>query len=420
MPARGAATLTVPGAPAGWQHLHERYGRLSPSILLRRATELASDYSLSRSVTLAAAKAAAAGELGAEIVAKLFGSSYEQGKRVSNPALAETLHRMGSSGFQEFYRGQTAETLLAFIQDYRPEFSRLDFESAAPTTAAPLFHRSSQYDVYTSPPPTQGFALIRLLENLPRTADNTVTSSEVVEAMQVNARLCNYLRDNILNEDSEPYFYRDYRLEDLPASMAPALAMAPADGDTIGISCVDSTGLSVSWIQSLYSHFGSYLMDPDTGVVLQNRGSMFSLSHDQPNAIRGGAMPPHTLMPVMATDQQNRIRYVQSTMGGKAQPQIHAQVLLRQWEGASPSAALLAPRWVMDQDREARDTVTIEESVDPGTRTYLADRFSRIKAEPDFSDGLGHMQLVTVDSAGIPVAASDPRSDGSARYGRLQ
>jgi hypothetical protein len=74
----------------------------------------------------------------------------------------------------------------------------------------------------------------------------------------------------------------------------------------------------------------------------------------------------------------------------------------------------------MEQDREGFDTASMEESVDPGTRAYLADRFSRIKTEPDFSDGLGHMQLVSVGSAGVPVAASDPRSDGSARHGRLQ
>lgn len=420
MPARGAATLTVPGAPAGWNHLHERYGRLDPAVLLGRAAELATGYSLSRSVTLAAAKAVAAGDLGADIVTALFGRSHEQGKRVSNPALADTLRRMGSSGFQEFYRGRTAEKLLSFMQGHRAEFSAHDFEATVPTPAAPLSHPSGIYTVHTSPAPTQGFALIRLLENLPEAEANTVTSAGVVEAMQVNARLCNFLRDNILSEDSDPYFYRQFGPEDIPSSRTPALAAAPADGDTIGISCMDSTGLSVSWIQSLYSHFGSYLMDPDTGVILQNRGTMFSLTDTQPNAIRGGAMPPHTLMPVMVTDQQQRIRYIQSTMGGKAQPQIHAQVLLRQWEGDPPATALLAPRWVMEHDGDGFDTATMEESVDPETRAYLASRFSRIKTEPDFSDGLGHMQLVTVDSSGDPVAASDPRSDGSARHGRLR
>jgi len=146
---------------------------------------------------------------------------------------------------------------------------------------------------------------------------------------------------------------------------------------------------------------------------------MFSLADTQPNAIRGGAMPPHTLMPVMVTDQQQRIRYIQSTMGGKAQPQIHAQVLMKQWEGDSPTTALLAPRWVMEHDGDGLDTATMEQSVHPDTRAYLADRF-RTRTEPDFSDGLGHMQLVTLDANGVPVAASDPRSDGSARYGRVR
>ena len=418
MPARGAATLTVPGAPAGWERLHERYGRVKPAVLLKRAEELANGYSLARSVTLAAAKAVGAGELGAAIVSALFGDSYELGKEVSNPALAETFRRMGSLGFQEFYRGETGEMLLAFMRSHRAEFSSSDFESAFPETPAPLSHRVGEYKVYTSPAPTQGFALIRLLENLPDPELNNVDSISVVEAMQANARLCNYLRDSILHENSQPDFYRGYSLDDLPPSRVPELAAAPADGDTIGISCTDSTGLSVSWIQSLYSHFGSYLMDPASGVVLQNRGTMFSLADERPNVIRAGAMPPHTLMPVMVTDQRDRIRYIQSTMGGKAQPQIHAQVLLRQWEGESPSAALRAPRWVMEMNGGI-DTVSLEESVAPETRAYLCGSFSH-KEEPDFSDSLGHMQLVTVDSTGVPIAASDPRSDGSARYGKLQ
>lgn len=420
MPARGAATLTVPGAPAGWQALHERYGRMHSSVLMERASELATGYELTRSVTLAAAKASAAGGIGAEIVNTLFGSSYEPGKRVSNPALGETLRRMGSSGFQEFYRGWTAKALLSFMQTHRAEFSAQDFESAAPASLTPLSHRSGDYNVYTSPAPTQGFGLVRLLENLTTAGSSAIDSASVVEAMQVNARICNYLRDNILSEDSEPDFYNAYAIEDLPVPRTPAYASAPADGDTIGISCVDSTGLSVSWIQSLYSHFGSYLIDPATGIVLQNRGTMFSLTDDQPNTLRAGAMPPHTLMPVMVTDQQHHIRYIQSTMGGKAQPQIHAQVLLRQWEGETPASALLGPRWVVEQDNDGVDVAVMEESVAPETQAYLKERFSRIRIEPNFSDGLGHMQLVTVDPEGIPIAASDPRSDGSARSGRLR
>jgi gamma-glutamyltranspeptidase/glutathione hydrolase len=160
-------------------------------------------------------------------------------------------------------------------------------------------------------------------------------------------------------------------------------------------------------------------MDPATGVILQCRGSMFSLNDSQPNAFRGGAMPPHTLMPVMVTDEHERIRYIQSTMGGKAQPQIHAQVLLRQWAGESPASALLGPRWMIVQDDQGADVAVIEQSVDAGTREHLADSLGRTRMEPDFTDGLGHMQLVTVDSAGAPVAASDPRSDGSGRYGPL-
>ena len=418
MPQRGGATLTVPGAPAGWQHLHERFGRLAPSKLLRRAVDLAQGYHITRSVTLAAAKAAAAGGLGQDVVTALFGSSYEEGKTVSNPALARTLVRMSNAGFREFYEGETGSALLGHFQTLRPEFTTGDFTGAGVCDLEPLCGNIGDLLVYTSPPPTQGFALIRLLENLPQ-GPVDIDAPEIVELMQSNAQFCNYLRDNVLTDQSGRDFYRS---EKSPEGRVPAMAEsgAPADGDTIGISCVDGTGLSVSWIQSLYSHFGSYVLDPFTGVVLQNRGTSFSFAEGKQNQFRPAAMPPHTLMPVMATDTSHRLRYIQSTMGGKAQPQIHSQVLLRQLGGQSPRDAVNAPRWIVEGNGARAATPVVEESVAAPTRALLEKACDAVRVEADCSDGLGHMQLVTLDGTGSLMAASDPRSDGSARVGRLR
>ncbi len=67
-------------------------------------------------------------------------------------------------------------------------------------------------------------------------------------------------------------------------------ALNTASGDTVGISAVDDDGTAVSLIQSVYGHFGSFVLDPATGVLFQNRGSSFSLEQGSPNLAARGAV----------------------------------------------------------------------------------------------------------------------------------
>src|SRR5262249_28061640 len=102
----------------------------------------------------------------------------------------------------------------------------------------------------------------------------------------------------------------------------------PGDGDTIWMGAADTSGLAVSYIQSLYWEFGSGCVLPRTGVLMQNRGASFSLDPNALNALAPGRLPFHTLNPALAVLGDGRVM-AYGTMGGDGQPQSQAALFTR-------------------------------------------------------------------------------------------
>src|SRR6266513_680746 len=117
------------------------------------------------------------------------------------------------------------------------------------------------------------------------------------------------------------------------------------DGDTMYLCVADNKGNVVSLIQSLYNGFGSGIIGGNTGVLLQNRGSYFSLDPRHVNYLQPGKRTMHTLTPAMVL--KNGTPYIAlGTMGGDAQPQIHVQLLSAMLDfGLNVQQAISAPRW---------------------------------------------------------------------------
>jgi gamma-glutamyltranspeptidase/glutathione hydrolase len=166
----------------------------------------------------------------------------------------------------------------------------------------------------------------------------------------------------------------------------------------VAVTAVTADGTAVSLIQSLFHSFGSQVLEPGTGVVLHNRGSMFSADPASPNFPAPGKRPAHTLMPVLVEHADGRIS-AHGAMGGRAQPQIHLQVLRQVLAGATPQQAVAAPRLLV------RDGVVLAE---PG----LEARGVGAVALPELSDEVGHAMVCTLHPDGSLEAGIDPRSDG--------
>jgi gamma-glutamyltranspeptidase len=198
-------------------------------------------------------------------------------------------------------------------------------------------------------------------------------------------------------------------------------AVAPQSrptGDTIAVVTADGEGRGVSLIQSLFYGFGSQLLEPDTGIVAHNRGACFVTDPSHPNALAPRRRPAHTLMPVVV-QRGGRLAAVAGTMGGYAQPQIDATVLLRcLGRGEPPADAVAAPRWTvggLDRD-EGAPLVEAESGVpEAAAEAIVAAGFSIGWVDPA-TNPLGHAQLIRAGGATLE-AGSDPRSDGGAMAG---
>lgn len=191
------------------------------------------------------------------------------------------------------------------------------------------------------------------------------------------------------------------RAVELDRSATTVERLSPTGGDTTYVCAVDADGVGVSLIQSNGAGFGSWLVEPATGIALHNRGIGFSLEPDHPMELRPGRRPPHTLAPALVTRPEGALAAVLGSAGGDAQPQIVVQLLARLLNSGEPVGdAVAAPRWVVRSGPTGFDTwtslggetaVVLEEGTPAGWPTGLG--------------RLGHR----VEAAGYGAARSDTR-----------
>ena len=143
------------------------------------------------------------------------------------------------------------------------------------------------------------------------------------------------------------------------------------DGGTTGFVVADGRGNVLSVIQSIYKSFGSTVVAPETGVVLQNRGGYFNTDPAHPNAFAPGKRPFHTLLACVVTRDGAPVAGY-STMGGDGQAMFHTQALTNLLDyGMEMQEAIERPRFVCGP-------------LDPGRRARpCADRVARAGGGPD-------------------------------------
>ncbi|WP_426574020.1 gamma-glutamyltransferase family protein [Aquihabitans sp. McL0605] len=413
-------SATVPGCVDGWLLLHERHGRLPLADVLAPAHRLAAD-GFPVSPMLAFMLHTLDGLEGCDELAL---PRPDVGERLVRPGVARQLEAIVDGGREGFYGGEFGRAL---VEVGRGEFTADDLAARQARWVEPLGARVWGHDVWTVPPPSQGYlipaaALIAELvagEDLPDPADGA-WAHLLVES----ARLAAADRLDVLHAGADgSALLAEDRLRTAAARFDPSHrsgAAAPArGGGTMHLCAADRDGTAVSLIQSNAHQFGCGVAVPGTGVLLHNRGIGFSLEPGHPAEYAPGRQPPHTLAPALVTRPDGSLRAVLGTMGGDSQPQVVLQILARLLvAGAAPGDAIEAPRLVLrgregtgfDTWRTADQVVRIEEHAPRAWVEGLAARGHEVEVVPFDPGGFGHAHVIERHADGRWAGADDPRA----------
>ena len=432
MPQTGAASVTVPGAVAGWQALRERFGTKPLSELLAPAIRYASEGFPVGEVT-AAAWAAASGRLAAASAARTYlldGRPPKAGDVFRNPDLARTLGRIAERGRDGFYKGATADAIVKALRDEGGSMTPEDLAELQPEWVEPIAVSYRGWTVYEIPPNTQGIAalmMLRIMESFPL-GEWGFHSPRALHAM-IEAKKLAYA--DMLRYVADPRFAKIPVAELLSPERAArqakridmakaACAVAPdrlagltdATGrDTIYLSVVDKDGNIVSLIQSNYSAFGSGIVPEGLGFALHNRGGLFTLETGHPNELRPRKRPLHTIIPGFM--QKDGVQIGFGIMGGFNQAQAHAQFVAGIADyGFTMQEALEAGRFT--KLTFSGCDVEIEALVPEATRAELARLGHALQVVPPRQSNFGWGQAVMSRADGVHFGASEPRHDGAA------
>jgi gamma-glutamyltranspeptidase/glutathione hydrolase len=429
MPDRGWLAVTIPGAPAAWRDLHARFGRLPFAELFTSAIGYAEDgYPVSPIANWHwrfAVEQVHAELRGPEYdaFAALFapgGRAPRVGETWRSPEMARSLRLVAASAADAFYHGEIAEAIAHFAARSGGTITAEDLARHTSTWVAPISTTYRGFEVWEMPPNGQGLAALialNILEgfDLARHPRESVASYHPqIEAMKLAfADAERYIGDpEHAAAPTEGLLAKSYAARRRALIGERALDPVPgnpARGDTAYLCAADADGMMVSFIQSTYSSFGSHVVVPGTGIVLQNRGSGFTLEAGHANELAPGKRPFHTIIPAFLTRDDQAIGPF-GVMGGHMQPQGHVQVVVNTVDYAlDPQAALDAPRWSWWGERFTK----YEPGVDSAIVEGLAARGHEVEVDPEV-DWAGRGQIIWRLPGGGYVAGSDPRGDGQA------
>jgi gamma-glutamyltranspeptidase / glutathione hydrolase len=433
MPQTGIHSVTVPGCVAGWEALRKRFGTQEFATLLKPAIYYA-DEGFPVSELIAGSWKASTKTLSAHPNAKETylpeGRAPKAGQVFQNPDLARSLRLIADKGRDGFYKGRIAEAIVKISEEQGGVFELADLEEFRPEWVEPLSTKYRGWTVYELPPNGQGIAaleMLNLMERFPLAeyGPNSAKALHVaIEAKKIAyADMLHYVGDpkfaKVPVKDMLSKALAEKRAKEIDAEKAHDAVMPSefadfkrkAGNDTIYMCVVDKDGNMVSLIQSNYQGFGSGLVPAKCGFMLQNRGALFTLENDHPNALKPRKRPLHTIIPAFMEKDGTRIAF--GIMGGWNQAQAHAQYVANVVDfGMNIQAALEAPRFTK-MTFEGVD-VKMESRIPEAVRTELEKRGHKVEVLPAYSVPVGGGQAVMRDGKGVNYGASDPRKDGAA------
>lgn len=439
IPKEGWLPVTVPGAPAAWKALHQRWGSLPFIELMQPAIDFAEQgYAVSPTVAKLWADEFDKFQenLSAEHLDNWLNTfAVKEGDNGSRPPKAgdtfylpdhaRTLRELAATNCDSFYSGDIADAIDNHASNTGGLLRKSDLANYQVEWVEPISTDYRGYDIWEMPPNGQGLVVLMALNMLKgyafskkdyQTADTLHTQIEALKLAYTDgqAQITQLDKMQVTVDDMLSTAYAKQRQALIkPDQALLPFAGEPSSGGTVYLATADSQGNMVSFIQSNFYGFGSGVVVPNTGIALHGRGHDFSLDANHPNCLEPGKRCFHTIIPgfITQTDAQGEQHAIGpfGVMGAYMQPQGQLQVLMNMIDfDMEPQAALDAPRWQWFGSK----TLGIEPQFDDSLFQSLKQRGHDIEWATDLTL-YGRGQIIWNDHANKRyIGGTEPRCDG--------
>lgn len=440
IPSHGMLPISVPGAVDGWFELHKRFGKLPMNQVLAPAIRYASDgFPVSELIAYywsVGVRSAHTNSLPGAFLNTFApgGHAPACGEVFKNPDLANTYSILAQKGRDAFYRSEIADKIDAFMRANGGWLRKVDFEKHTSTWVEPVSINYRGYDIYELPPNGQGITALEML-NILEGFDLKAMGFQSADAFHVMIEAKKLAFEDRAKFIADPDFAKvpvqgllskSYAAERRKLIHMHRAARSydvgnPAfqQGDTIYLTTADAEGNMVSLIQSNYRGMGSGIVVPGLGFGFQDRGEMFVMETNHPNAYAPGKRPLHTIIPAfIMKDGRPFVSF--GVMGGAMQPQGHVQIVVNLIDfGLGLQEAGDAARWQHEGSTDYNlpkmttgGWVNLESGIPWSTVGELKRRGHDIRSD---LGGYGGYQAIFWDATNkVYHGASESRKDGCA------
>lgn len=476
LPLTSVHAITVPGAICGWIDAVEKWGsgKVTLEDIFLPAIELAEDGFAVSAISAqmwhdALEKLTKQSGKNADVFLNADGSFCKTGDVFTNKPLAKLFRKVAQEGKKGFYEGDVAAKIVQKVQEKGGVMELDDLKKHASLDVDPLCMDFEGKYLWEIPPSGQGIVALLALGYI----------KELAKVKHIDLKALKHNSAEYLHFVTEAVKLAFYDSEELVADLEfhPEIDVKKAlseealaeraklikknsvlrreqiegehvkgpvpnpmyKGDTVYFTVTDKDGNACSFINSVFTCFGTGIIPDDYGFALQSRGGNFNLTPGAINSLEGGKRPYHTIIPSLITQlnesQQHELYASVACMGGWAQPQAHVQILLNMvLFGFDAQEALDAPRFCLEPNEQHRHLdvgkgsggpvstphtlVKLEEGIDKEVVEELRQMGHCVEYVTGWNRGtFGRSQCIKNEAKGADIVwsgGSDLRGDGAA------